>query len=172
MVADEDGVLYFSYYNGASNDLYRLRYDPAEDIYRVHLLGNFGEGNYPACLTLAKRNDAAQGEGGFSVPVAPAMRAEAVTRTEEDVAGRPCWTARTPAQDVRPVAAEVAEPPGSPCGGPGCGAGRHGARGPGGPAAACGAPACGTRDPVQREDRYPDPHGGRRDHQWTHHPGV
>ena len=86
MVADEDGVLYFSYYNGASNDLYRLRYDPAEDIYRVHLLGNFGEGNYPACLTLAKRNDAAQGEGGFSVPVAPAMRAEAVTRTEEDVA--------------------------------------------------------------------------------------
>ncbi len=69
MVADEDGVLYFSYYNGAGNDLYRLRYDPAEDIYRVHLLGNFGEGNYPACLTLAKRNDAAQGEGGFSVPV-------------------------------------------------------------------------------------------------------
>ena len=29
MVADEDGVLYFSYYNGAGNDLYRLRYDPA-----------------------------------------------------------------------------------------------------------------------------------------------
>ena len=54
MVADEDGVLYFSYYNGAGNDLYRLRYDPAEDIYRVHLLGNFGEGNYPACLTLAQ----------------------------------------------------------------------------------------------------------------------
>ena len=111
MVADEDGVLYFSYYNGASNDLYRLRYDPAEDIYRVHLLGNFGEGNYPACLTLAKRNDAAQGEGGFSVPVAPAMRAEAVTRTEEDVARASLLDSKDAlAQDVRPVAAEVAEP--------------------------------------------------------------
>ena len=118
MVADEDGVLYFSYYNGAGNDLYRLRYDPAEDIYRVHLLGNFGEGNYPACLTLAKRNDAAQGEGGFSVPVAPAMRAEAVTRTEEDVAREALLDSKDAlAQDVRPVAAEVAEPQEAPVGG-------------------------------------------------------
>ena len=118
MVADEDGVLYFSYYNGAGNDLYRLRYDPAEDIYRVHLLGNFGEGNYPACLTLAKRNDAAQGEGGFSVPVAPAMRAEAVTRTEEDVAREALLDSKDAlAQDVRPAAAEAAEPQEAPVGG-------------------------------------------------------
>ncbi len=118
MVADEDGVLYFSYYNGTGNDLYRLRYDPAEDIYRVHLLGNFGEGNYPACLTQAKRNDAAQGEGGFTVPVAPAMKAEAVTRTEEDVARETLLDSKDAlAQDVRPAAAEAAEPQEAPVGG-------------------------------------------------------
>ena len=81
-------------------------------------MGNFGEGNYPACLTLAKRNDAAQGEGGFSVPVAPAMRAEAVTRTEEDVAREALLDSKDAlAQDVRPVAAEVAEPQEAPVGG-------------------------------------------------------
>lgn len=84
MVADEDGILYFSYFTGTSCDLYRLSYDSVEGIYHANLLGNFGEGNYPACLALAKQNDAAQVESTFTVPVAPAMTTGLVTLTEEE----------------------------------------------------------------------------------------
>lgn len=118
MVADEDGILYFSYFTGTSCDLYRLSYDSAEDIYHAHLLGNFGEGNYPACLTLAGRNDAAQGESALTAPVAPTMTTELVTLTEEDAAREMMLDSKdTLAQAVRKASGEAPDNGESPAGG-------------------------------------------------------
>ena len=58
MVAGDDGALYLSYFNGESNDMYRMAYDESNEMYTAELFGNFGENVWPVILTEVTSNTA------------------------------------------------------------------------------------------------------------------
>ena len=57
LVAADNGDLFFSYYNGSNNVLYRLTLNEDEGIYNATLIADFGEGVRPASLLSATYND-------------------------------------------------------------------------------------------------------------------
>ena len=60
LVVADNGDLFFSYYNGENNVLYRLRYNEDEGIYNATLIGDFGQGVRPAALISAVYNDSTE----------------------------------------------------------------------------------------------------------------
>ena len=73
LVAADNGDLFFSYYNGANNVLYRLRYNENEGIYNATRIGDFGQGVRPAALISAVYNDAAETTAAPVVNAADAL---------------------------------------------------------------------------------------------------
>lgn len=57
LVAADNGDLFFSYYNGSNNVLYRLTLNEDEGIYNATLIADFGEGVRPASLLSATYNE-------------------------------------------------------------------------------------------------------------------
>ncbi|MCI6730697.1 MAG: S-layer homology domain-containing protein, partial [Clostridiales bacterium] len=78
LVAGEDGFLYLSYFNGDTNEIYRLRYDMAENTYKSDLLGDFGSGVWPAALYNARNNTALDAQVG-RMPTGNEVELERVT---------------------------------------------------------------------------------------------
>ncbi len=56
MVADPNGVLYLSYFNGDSSELYRLALDDNNEMYHAERIGTFGDEVWPAMLTEVTNN--------------------------------------------------------------------------------------------------------------------
>ena len=57
LVRADNGDLFFSYYNGSNNVLYRLTLNEDESMYNATLIADFGEGVRPASLLSATYND-------------------------------------------------------------------------------------------------------------------
>lgn len=60
LVVADNGDLFFSYYNGSNNVLYRLTLNEDEGMYNATLIGDFGKNVRPAALLSAKYNDGGQ----------------------------------------------------------------------------------------------------------------
>ena len=60
LVLADNGDLFFSYYNGSNNVLYRLTLNEDEGMYNATLIGDFGKNVRPAALLSAKYNDGGQ----------------------------------------------------------------------------------------------------------------
>lgn len=56
MVMGDDGALYLSYFNGITNELYRLAYNAEEECWESATLGDFGRNVWPAPITAATSN--------------------------------------------------------------------------------------------------------------------
>ncbi len=81
LIAGEDGYLYFSYFNGATNQLYRLGFDEANEIYKADLLADFGDAVWPAAIYAASSNEAESQTA--AVPTGNEIHVEAVPLTAE-----------------------------------------------------------------------------------------
>ena len=67
MVTDDDFVPYLSYFNGETNQIYRLEEDEENDLFTAILLGDVGDGVWPCALLAVLDNNAETGgEGGDS----------------------------------------------------------------------------------------------------------
>ena len=67
LVAADNGDLFFSYYNGSNNVLYRLTLNEDEGIYNATLIADFGEGVRPASLLSATYNDTETADASANV---------------------------------------------------------------------------------------------------------
>ncbi len=83
MVADPNGILYLSYFNGDSSELYRLELDEANEMYHAERIGTFGEEVWPAMLTEVTNNQPDAGTAHKVVHATQEM--EAVTVTAEEM---------------------------------------------------------------------------------------
>ena len=83
MVVGNDGNLYVSAFNGETNELYRLTFDAANEMYNAECVGNFGQDIWPAILTTVTAN--AEQPAAVTVPT-NAKHMDAVSVTAEDLA--------------------------------------------------------------------------------------
>ena len=67
LVRADNGDLFFSYYNGSNNVLYRLTLSEDESIYNATLIADFGEGVRPASLLSATYNDTETADASANV---------------------------------------------------------------------------------------------------------
>ena len=67
LVRADNGDLFFSYYNGSNNVLYRLTLNEDEGIYNATLIADFGEGVRPASLLSATYNDTETADASANV---------------------------------------------------------------------------------------------------------
>ena len=67
LVVADNGDLFFSYYNGSNNVLYRLTLNEDEGIYNATLIADFGEGVRPASLLSATYNDTETADASANV---------------------------------------------------------------------------------------------------------
>ena len=84
MVADENGDLYLSYFNGAENELYRLVFDEANKAYNAEHFGTFGEDVWPVMLTEVI-NHAPDPETNANLAESATEEMEAVEVTAEEM---------------------------------------------------------------------------------------
>ena len=52
-----DGALYLSTYTGITNELYRIVFDPVDEMYRSTYIGDMGNGVWPATITSVTANN-------------------------------------------------------------------------------------------------------------------
>ena len=67
LVVADNGDLFFSYYNGSNNVLYRLTLNEDESMYNATLIADFGEGVRPASLLSATYNDTETADASANV---------------------------------------------------------------------------------------------------------
>ena len=67
LVRADNGDLFFSYYNGSNNVLYRLTLSEDESMYNATLIADFGEGVRPASLLSATYNDTETADASANV---------------------------------------------------------------------------------------------------------
>ena len=67
LVVADNGDLFFSYYNGSNNVLYRLTLNEDESMYNATLIADFGEGVRPASLLSAAYNDTETADASANV---------------------------------------------------------------------------------------------------------
>ncbi len=58
MVVGEDGYLYVSAFDGNTNEIYRMAFDEASEMYLSTRIGDFGDGVWPATITSVTSNAA------------------------------------------------------------------------------------------------------------------
>ena len=83
LIVGEDGNLYLSYFTGDTNQIYQLVFNEEAETYEAALLGDMGNGVWPAALISASSNTPAEGGNQALIPAdAVKLDAEPVT-TEE-----------------------------------------------------------------------------------------